>query len=90
MIIIHPIWIYRTFITGSDLILKDKILSIDIEKSLFPLKRVSKEVIAISKRLEPLKNIDKQREFDALCDKNLVMRCLLDKVRMFFEQNPND
>ena len=59
---------------GSDLLLKDKILSIDIDKSLFPLKRVSKEVTAISKRLEPLKTIDKQREFDALCDKNLVMR----------------
>lgn len=59
---------------GSDLILKDKILSIDIEKSLFPIKRVSKDINAISKRLEPLKTIDKQREFDALCDKNLVMR----------------
>jgi len=59
---------------SSDLILKDKILSIDIDKSLFPIKRVSEEVIAISKRLEPLKSIDKQKEFDLLCDKNLVMR----------------
>ncbi len=75
---------------GSDLILKDKILSIDIEKSLFPIKRVSKEVNAISKRLEPLKTIDKQREFNALCDKNLVMRCVLNEVRMYFELNPDD
>jgi len=66
---------------GSDLILKDKILSIDIEKSLFPIKRVSKEVNAISKRLEPLKTIDKQKEFDLLCNKNLVMRGVLDEVR---------
>ena len=59
---------------GSNLIIKDKILRIDIEKSLFPIKRISKEVHAIKERLEPLKTLDKQREFDALCDKNLVMR----------------
>lgn len=59
---------------GSDLILKDKILSIDIDKSLFPIKRVSKEIKAISKRLEPLKNIDKQKSFDLLCEENPVMR----------------
>ena len=55
---------------GSDLILKDKILSIDIEKSLFPLKRVTKDVYAIKERLEPLNTIEKQKEFDALCEKN--------------------
>ncbi len=59
---------------GSNLILKDKILSIDIEKSLFPLKRISKQVNRLSKRLEPLNSIDKQKQFDALCEKNLVMR----------------
>jgi len=59
---------------GSDLILKDKILSIDIDKSLFPIKRVSKAVCAIKERLEPLKTLDKQKEFDLLCDKNLLMR----------------
>lgn len=63
---------------GSDLILKDKILSIDIDKSLFPIKRVSKEVNAISNRLEPLKTVDKQKQFDALCEKNLVMRRVRD------------
>lgn len=55
---------------GSDLILKDKILSINIEKSLFPIKRVSREVNAIKEGLEPLNTIDKQREFDALCEQN--------------------
>ncbi|MEI6880986.1 MAG: recombinase family protein [Bacteroidota bacterium] len=59
---------------GSNLILKDKILSIDIDKSLFPIKRISKEVHVIKERLEPLNNLDKQKEFDALCDKNLIMR----------------
>ena len=55
---------------GSDLILKDKKLSISIEKSLFPLKRVTKEVSKIRKRLEPLNSLEKQREFDALCEQN--------------------
>ena len=59
---------------GSDLILKDKILSIDIDKSLFPIKRVSKDVSAIKERLEPLNTVEKQGEFDALCSQNLVMR----------------
>ncbi|MEI6843215.1 MAG: recombinase family protein [bacterium] len=59
---------------GSDLILKDKILSIDIEKSLFPIKRVSKTLGKIKERLEPVKNGDKQRDFDRLCSQNLVMR----------------
>lgn len=39
---------------GSNLIIKDKILSIDIEKSLFPMKKISKEVKAIKERLEPV------------------------------------
>ena len=63
---------------GSDLILKDKILSIDIDKSLFPIKRISKQVTAIRERLEPLKTIDKQKEFDLLCNKNLLMRRVRD------------
>lgn len=52
---------------GSDLILKDKILSIDIEKSLFPIKRITEEVKTIKKRLEPLNSVEKQNEFDRLC-----------------------
>ena len=53
---------------GSDLVLKEKILSIDIDKSLFPIKRITKDVRAINERLEPLKGLDKQREFDVLCE----------------------
>jgi len=59
---------------SSDLVLKDKILSLSIEKSLFPLKRVSKSVNAIKNRLEPLNTLEKQKQFDALCDKNLLVR----------------
>lgn len=66
---------------GSDLIIKDKILMIDIDKSLLPLKRISKPLAEIKERLEPLNTIDKQREFNRLCGKNLVMRRVLDEVR---------
>lgn len=66
---------------GSDLILKDKILNIDIEKSLFPIKRVSKTVAKIKERLEPVKTVDKQREFDRLCSQSLIMREWLDAFR---------
>lgn len=59
---------------GSDLILKDKIVSISIDKSLLPLKRISKSVDKIKKRLEPLNTLEKQREFDVFCENNLVMR----------------
>lgn len=58
---------------GSDLILKDKILSIDIEKSLFPIKRIAKDVNEISKRLEPLNSVEKQKQFDALCGQSPVV-----------------
>lgn len=59
---------------GSNLILKDKILSLDIEKSLFPLKRVSKTLTDIKKRLEPLNNVDRQKDFDHLCSQSLIVR----------------
>ncbi len=59
---------------GSDLVLKDKILSLSIEKSLFPLKKVSKPLSAIKKRLEPLNSFEKQRQFENLCEQNLVVR----------------
>ncbi|HUC89087.1 MAG TPA: recombinase family protein [Candidatus Paceibacterota bacterium] len=58
---------------GSDLILKDKIFNIDIEKSIFPIKRITKDIKAISERLEPLKGIEKQKQFNALCEKNPIL-----------------
>ena len=67
---------------GSDLILKDKILSIDIEKSLFPIKRVSEEIRAIKERLEPLNTIYKQKEFDDLCQQS-------PRVLGYRDSNPN-
>ncbi|MFZ4500581.1 MAG: recombinase family protein [Minisyncoccia bacterium] len=52
---------------GSNLVIKDKIISIDMEKSLFPMKKVSQEVKAIKERLEPLNTLEKQRLFEQNC-----------------------
>ncbi|KKT80693.1 MAG: hypothetical protein A3B99_02255 [Candidatus Yanofskybacteria bacterium RIFCSPHIGHO2_02_FULL_44_12b] len=49
---------------GSDLILKDQILSIDIEKALLPLQTISKELKKHPIRLEPLNNRINKRKTD--------------------------
>ena len=58
---------------GSNLLLKDKKLSIDVENCLFPMKKVAAEVKAIKKRLEPPKNADKRAHFDDLCSQNPIL-----------------
>lgn len=58
---------------GSNLIIKDKKLSIDMEKSLFPMKKISVAVKAIKERLEPLNTIEKQAEFERLCTQSPMM-----------------
>ena len=52
---------------GSNLVLKDKKLMIDVDKCLFPLKKVSKEVKAIHARFEPLNTVEKQKDFEQSC-----------------------
>jgi len=69
--------------------IKEKILSISIEKSLFPLKSISKEVASIKERLEPLNTVEKQKEFEDLCSQSPVVLCILNKIRTFFQQNPD-
>ena len=60
---------------GQNLLLKDRILQIDLEKSLFPMKTISAEVSKIHKRLEPRKTVVKQKDYERLYDKNpLVQR----------------
>lgn len=49
---------------GSNLILKDQLLSIDIENALLPLKTISKELKKHPIRLEPLKNSTTKRKTD--------------------------
>lgn len=55
---------------GQNLILKDKILTIDVEKSLMPMEKVSAEVLAMHKRLEPPKKPMKQEDYDRLYSQN--------------------
>ncbi|HWA64411.1 MAG TPA: recombinase family protein, partial [Candidatus Paceibacterota bacterium] len=51
---------------GQNLILKDRILTIDTDKSLIPMEKVSAEVLAIHKRLEPRKKKATQEELERL------------------------
>ena len=50
---------------GSNLVLKDQILSIDLENALLPLEVISKELKRHPIRLEPLKNGTTKRKTDA-------------------------
>ena len=52
---------------GSNLVIKGKMISIDIENSLFPMKKVSPAVKEIKKGLEPLNTLEKQRQFEQIC-----------------------
>jgi hypothetical protein len=58
---------------GSNLLLKDKKLSIDTTNALLPLKKVSPEVKRIHKRLEPLKEEEKQRALEDSYEKNPIL-----------------
>ena len=49
---------------GQNLVLKDRILTIDLEKSLMPMEKVSAEVLAIHKRLEPRKKVMKEEDYE--------------------------
>jgi site-specific DNA recombinase len=55
---------------GSNLVIKDKKLSIDTEKCLFPIKNVSKEVRTIIEPLEPLNTVEKQGLFEQKCSES--------------------
>ncbi len=73
---------------GSNLIVKDKILSIDTEKCLFPIKKISKEVLAIHKRLEPINTLEKQRLFEQKCSQSPTLLGLYTSARSYFSRNP--
>ena len=55
---------------GSNLIVFNKKLNIDLDETLLPIQKVSPFVKEIKERLEPVNNLVDQREFDALCDQN--------------------
>ncbi len=58
---------------GSNPLIKDKIINVDIEKSLLPMKKVSIEVKAIKEALEPLNTIDKQKDFERICSQSPIL-----------------
>ncbi len=55
---------------GSNLLLQDRKLNIDVEKSILPMREVSAAVKKIAHRLEPLNTQEKQADFERLCSKN--------------------
>lgn len=58
---------------GSNLVIKAKRISVDIEKSILPLRRISKDVNEIKKALEPLNTQEKQAQFEQSCAENPVV-----------------
>ena len=58
---------------GSDLILKDKILSIDWDNLLFPIQTMSKEVRAVHAELEPVENSRNTKDLSEFYSQNPVL-----------------
>jgi len=66
---------------GSNLILKDKKLSINLENALLPMQTVSKAVKAVHKRLEPLKMPINKGDFERAYAQSPRLHRALDNVR---------
>ncbi len=62
---------------GSNLFIRDKIISIDMEKSLFPMKKISIEAKAIKAKFEPINTLEKQKDFERKCAQSTIMSALL-------------
>jgi hypothetical protein len=58
---------------GSDLILKDKILSIDWDNLLFPIQTMAKEVRAVHAELEPVENPVNTTDYSELYSQNPIL-----------------
>lgn len=58
---------------GSNLLVKDKKLSIDIENCLFPIQKISEPVKAIKERFEPIDTVEKQEQFEQMCSNSPVV-----------------
>ncbi|MDE2172433.1 MAG: zinc ribbon domain-containing protein [Patescibacteria group bacterium] len=63
---------------GQNLLLKDRILSIDWEKSLLPSQKLAGEVKKIHERLEPTKNKMSQGDLEEIYSKNPIVCAQLD------------
>ena len=66
---------------GSNLLLFNKKLNINLEESLLPMKTIAEQARAIKARLEPLGTQVTQQDFDALCDQNPIVLGQVDTNR---------
>ncbi len=55
---------------GSNLLIKDKKLIVNLAETLLPMPECAKYVKQIKERLEPLDTVEKQKDFEALCLQN--------------------
>jgi hypothetical protein len=69
---------------GSNLTLKDKKLSIDLEKTLLPMKRLASAVQDIHAALEPHKDRLKQADYEKIYGESPTVSALWDDVRTSF------
>ena len=67
---------------GSNLIIKDKKLSINLDETLFPMTKCSGDIKAIKERLEPLNTLEKQGQFEQMCSESPLVLPIRDS-------NPN-
>ena len=69
---------------GSNLILKDKKVSIDLEKTLLPMQRLASAVRDIHAALEPQKDRMKQADYEEIYSRSPTVSALRDEVRTSF------
>ncbi|MET4424257.1 site-specific DNA recombinase [Bradyrhizobium sp. JR18.2] len=69
---------------GSNLTLKDKTVSIDLEKTLLPMKKVAGAVQAIHASLEPQKDRRDTAEIERLYDESPLLSGLMHEARTVF------
>ncbi|CAK0743873.1 site-specific DNA recombinase [Azospirillaceae bacterium] len=73
---------------GSNLLLKDKTVLIDTEKTLLPMQSLAEKVQAIHERLEPPKNAMAQADLERCYSENPTVSARLYAARNVFMQEP--
>ncbi len=73
---------------GSNLILKDKKLIVDLEETLIPMIEAAKEAKKINDTLEPVEGVDRTSQLEALYEQNPVMLLGLDSNQNKRIQSP--
>lgn len=66
---------------GSNLVLTNKILDIELKRPLEQVQKIAKKIVAVSKRFEPLEKIDNKVQFMDYLTYNPVLGSLRDRVR---------